>query len=551
MKNSNLWRSGLLLLVALFLNVNVRAAMSPGKLSGTVSADGKPLAGVLVTDGLQFVKTDSKGKYSMQSLKGQGFVYIVTPNNYIAKSQDGLTPQFWQALDSTKKDERHDFELKYENQASSSVILMSDLHMTNSTKKHDVKHFRKLAMPAINKAYAENIKKGPVYCMQLGDFTHDVYWYDFNFNEQDGRDLLVKEKFPAQMYSVCGNHDNDGAVNGPNTNRRAEWLYRKVFGPTYYSVNIGGVHWLMLDDVIYENTARPGQKKFRGSGIVGNRNYRAGFTDDEMEWMKKDLEQLDPSTPLRVCMHIPPVSEITGNSRLPEDQMNFFYNALKKFENYQILNGHMHKMVCFQSKKFPGLSQYVLPALSGSMWERSDNYQTIGGDGCAAGFVVEHINNARMTPQFVSIEFPDKLMRAYDMNEVAAFYAKDPNTRKQMDQKLGYIDYAKGDYQNQIMINYWFYRPGDKIEAFENNKSLRVDSCYAEDPLWNMEQYADRAGRGADITYGAHAMFNNHIWMAHTCLANTPVKIRITDKSGKVVCEETVMRPKKFDKNAQ
>ena len=60
------------------------SAASWVNISGKVLSGGKPVAGVPVTDGTQFVTTDRSGKYSMQSAEGTKYVYITLP--------DGSTP---------------------------------------------------------------------------------------------------------------------------------------------------------------------------------------------------------------------------------------------------------------------------------------------------------------------------------------------------------------------------------------------------------------------------------------------------------------------------
>jgi len=42
------------------------AKKTPTAYSGTVTLDGKPLAGVRVTDGIHFVKTDENGRYTIE-----------------------------------------------------------------------------------------------------------------------------------------------------------------------------------------------------------------------------------------------------------------------------------------------------------------------------------------------------------------------------------------------------------------------------------------------------------------------------------------------------
>lgn len=51
---------------------------------GVVYGDGAPLAGVCVSDGVQFATTDAAGRYRIESDKSAGFVFAVTPSNWVA-----------------------------------------------------------------------------------------------------------------------------------------------------------------------------------------------------------------------------------------------------------------------------------------------------------------------------------------------------------------------------------------------------------------------------------------------------------------------------------
>ena len=49
---------------------------------GSVLCEGKPLAGVAVSDGVNIVKTDSLGNYALKSHKFQNTVFVITPSGY-------------------------------------------------------------------------------------------------------------------------------------------------------------------------------------------------------------------------------------------------------------------------------------------------------------------------------------------------------------------------------------------------------------------------------------------------------------------------------------
>ena len=75
------------LAVACLLAATVRTvAAGRGKavLTGVVYGDGAPLAGVCVSDGVQFATTDAAGRYRIESDKSAGFVFAVTPSNWVA-----------------------------------------------------------------------------------------------------------------------------------------------------------------------------------------------------------------------------------------------------------------------------------------------------------------------------------------------------------------------------------------------------------------------------------------------------------------------------------
>ena len=72
--------------------------------------------------------------------------------------------------------------------------------------------------------------------------------------------------------------------------------YRNLQGPTCFSYNIGGTHYISLDDVITTNTGSLTDKESRG-------NMR-GITDTDRAWLKQDLSYIPADTPIVVTTHI-------------------------------------------------------------------------------------------------------------------------------------------------------------------------------------------------------------------------------------------------------
>jgi hypothetical protein len=538
-----------LLVLAIFVIANVFQTFAANKktsvLTGVVLADGKPLPGVLVSDGLQIVTTNKQGVYTMQSEKSDGFVFVITPSNYVAKSLDGLQPAFWAPL--TKGEgvaEKHDFNLKKENQTRCTLFFIADAHLTNSAEKNDLEHFHTLAMPALKNSNDSCSHLGPVYTINLGDLSHDIFWYQCHFNIADAKELLIKEGYPNLMYSVPGNHDNDGAIAGvPDVDFKAEWLYRKTFGPTYYSMNIGGVHFIMIDDIIYRNTANKGKK---APGIAGARDYDKGFTPSEMAWLAQDLKYVDPHTPVYVCTHSPLLFDNPKGSLFHPAQMDSINHYFSKFDQVNVFAGHLHKMTCLKNKKYPHLMQYVVPALSGNMWTTCNNgFHSVGLDGVDAGFVMASIGNAKVNLSYQTLAYGHKVLRTYDMNEVGAYYRQDEGVRNQLSRTPTRVDYGLPSYNNFVYVDYWCYRPGEKVEMYENGNPLSVQKVPDEDPLFFISY---------SVPHGVHSFIkdeikNPHMFAAQATDATSPIEIRILSKDGKLIHKEMLVRPKKFDKD--
>jgi hypothetical protein len=70
-------------------------------IKGTVSANGKGIPQVSVTDGYTVVRTDNNGKYQIKAHSQAEFVYISVPSGYEFPNEKGVA-RFYQKIDTTK-----------------------------------------------------------------------------------------------------------------------------------------------------------------------------------------------------------------------------------------------------------------------------------------------------------------------------------------------------------------------------------------------------------------------------------------------------------------
>lgn len=523
-----------------------------GIVKGRVTANGKPLAGVQVSDGRQIVLTNANGKYSMNTDKADSVVFITTPSGYRATMLDEIRPGFWQLLtEAPARTEVHDFTLEPEDQKDYSVIFITDCHFAADPSRNDLERFTTEVLPVIQREYDAAAARGPVYSMNLGDFSHDLYWYDFALNEYGAEQFLAKSGFPAPVYTVTGNHDNDGAVAGlgGKTDFCSAWNYRHTWGPACYSVNIGADHWIFMDSVEYLNEGAPDAKH---KNINGTRNYKCLFIDKYLDWLLEDLKYVPADTRIFLCCHVPVFNDASKSEVLQPGQQEKLDEIFKDFSRVYIYSGHTHKIINTSTGKFTRFHQSIFGATSGSMWQHPQGYQCIGSDGCNQSINVMDCSVPDPRPRYVAINGSPKEMRIYDINAVGQFYREDPQCRIFHKLYPNRTWYADSKFENMIYVNWWGCAPGLKLEVLEDGRPLEVSKVKWDDPLYVITYVTPKLH---EASKPSKSIMNDkkmpHSFVAHATTATAPVLVRVSDEKGNVLYEEELIRPKSFNKNIQ
>lgn len=169
---------------------------------GTVSdTAGKPLQGVVVTDGYNFTQTNERGEYSLDSnLDKSRFVYLSVPGDYEIEQTKGIPDLFYQQLDKSKEINEYDFTLTPRKQPIDGFVYLA-ISDPQTIDERQMKRFREETIPDL-KQTIERYQGKEVYGMALGDIT----W--------DRMDLFTPYKEAVSvlgipMFSVIGNHDHD------------------------------------------------------------------------------------------------------------------------------------------------------------------------------------------------------------------------------------------------------------------------------------------------------------------------------------------------------
>ena len=117
--------------------------------------------------------------------------------------------------------------------------------------------------------------------------THSEYWYSKNYSFPQYIEAMKDVDFP--VFHAIGNHDYCHKV----ADDTADAQYKAALGPTYYSFNLGRIHYIVLDDMVYK----------------GSNAYDTRIDDRQMEGLRKDLAATDPAVrDVVVAMHVPTVN---------------------------------------------------------------------------------------------------------------------------------------------------------------------------------------------------------------------------------------------------
>jgi Icc protein len=204
----------------------------------------------------------------------------------------------------------------------------------------------------------------------------------------------VQQDLGLKVYQTIGNHDIMGigaTSNVPSTDPLyGKKLYADHFGPTWYSFDHKGVHFLVLDSI----------------GITADHTFEGRIDLDQFDWIAKDLSATPTGTPIIVVTHIPLVTAIPyytprnpAQAALPQGK-GFIRGpqTIKLFEGHNViavLQGHFHvnEQVLWQ-----GIPYITSGAVCGNWWHGTNL-------GTPEGFTVVSVAKGKVTTRYETYGF--------------------------------------------------------------------------------------------------------------------------------------------------
>lgn len=227
-----------------------------GPYVGTVTnaENGTPMANVSVSDGRNVVKTDENGAFSLKGYRKTRFITVTAPAGY-------TTEQYYIRTD--KKVESYDFSLSESSIPAGAAHSFLQISDTEIGEKGTGEWLNAV------KAIADEQK--PAFLIHTGDICYEAglkaHYPDMN---TDTMGLPVRY--------IIGNHDY---VDG----KYGEELFESIYGPTWYSFEVGNVHYVVTPFG-------------RGS------DKKSGYNlNDRWRWLENDLKNTDPDMKVIMFNH--------------------------------------------------------------------------------------------------------------------------------------------------------------------------------------------------------------------------------------------------------
>ncbi|MBN2446908.1 MAG: calcineurin-like phosphoesterase family protein [Phycisphaerae bacterium] len=396
--------------------------------NGQRDADEKGIPGVGVSNGRDVVETDASGQYKLP-VDDNTVIFVIKPRDWMTSVNELNMPRFYYVHAPNGSP-----ELEFGGIAPTGPLPKSvdfALQQRPEPDKFDVVVFGdtqprdQVEIDYIAHDVVEELIDAPgSFGVTMGDVVFD------NLSLYDSLNRAVGH-IGMPWYSVPGNHDENYDATD---DRYALETFKRTYGPPYYSLDCGNVHFMVLDDVIWV----PGTEGKEG-------RYKAGIAQDEMEFIRNDLARV-PEAQLVVMMFHIPIWEMENLKDLAK--------IIDQRPHALSISAHTHTHINYNltyGERWPGEMPHrhlVAGTVCGSWWAGApDEYgipHTQMRDGTPNGYIIASFDGnkyswrykaARRPASFQMSIFVPEAVPAADTAEtdvIVNFFNGDQNSKVRM-----------------------------------------------------------------------------------------------------------------------
>lgn len=260
----------------------------------------KGLRNVPVSNGKDIVLSDNKGKYILYAKVGDS-VFGIPSSQYRHSSKRKNKNANFLYIDSSYSNIdkiEHDIALnKQEESEIFKVGVIGDIQMGNY---QEINYANQSLMPEL---------------MLRNDIDFNIFLGD-QINDSPELLPIVKqmtESLPMPSWSIFGNHDRLIDTLGLQDN-----AFNRNFGASHYAFNYGQIHFIVLNNIYSKDN---------------NRNYIGYVNEDQLNFVKQDLQFVPKDKTIVLCQHIPMI--------FTQNKLSIL-ELLKDRNKVLILSGHTH-----------------------------------------------------------------------------------------------------------------------------------------------------------------------------------------------------------------
>ena len=471
-----------------------------GRVTNTL---GEPVAGCVVSDGIQCVATDGYGYYALKSdMASTRFVYVSIPDGYKIPHRKSI-PQIFRRIPRHQKGAMANFTLeKRETPADKyTVIMIGDPQMRGLRLDGSGERYRDVVLPDIA-AFKKGVE-GEFFAINLGDLV-----YNWMAGYDDYLDISATSDYP--VIEVIGNHDYDQTTILDT--KLGTPYFEEYISPTYYSFNVGKIHYVMVNDIIYDRKNNTDK-------------YRYGLEEEQMKWLEEDLKFVPKENTICICGHAQLFKKKgdSPNGSHGKYSQNYqrYTDLLKAFKRVYSWSGHYHSNYGYdyagKEDKFPGMSHIstiTVARCNGVL--RSNEF--LSNDGQPNGYMVVEVDGGEQKWWFKTVgQGRNYQMRPYSptrtgdgfvkvniwnyskdnwspvewwvdgkkVGEFEKFAEPDPDYVKLHATKLTHLKGRAADYAKPDDSDYMFrIKPGEGVRSGEIRVTDNFGVTYTEKVEW-------------------------------------------------------------------
>ncbi|MFQ6548760.1 calcineurin-like phosphoesterase C-terminal domain-containing protein [Aestuariibius sp. 2305UL40-4] len=295
-----------------FLDTNRNSQLDAGE---------QGLEGVQVSNGREVVLTGPDGTYELPAY-GDMNLFITKPRGHITPVDRMMVPQFayihkedgspplrFGGIDPTGPlPGQINFPLIEDPDASDTFEVLAF---------GDAQPYSNREIGYVRETVGNMLQNRDLSSVQMLIFQGDVMGDDLSLYPRF-KEIVATGGVP--QYFVAGNHDLDFDAE---TDDHSMDTFRREWGPEYYSMDIGNVHFIVLDNVRYPCNADETDSQVHAfCDPAASTTYNGVVTDRQVDWLANNLANVPEDKLIVMSAHIP-FQTFTDNTAAKHQTDNF------------------------------------------------------------------------------------------------------------------------------------------------------------------------------------------------------------------------------------